>query len=302
MNNTKELPPIVEIPLGSEDYPVALAAIKKPPKILYCIGSIELLHQKLLAIVGKRKYSDFGKNEAWKVVEYCKKAGLVTVSGMAAGVDQEVHRSSLKQGVPTIAVLPLAVDNPRPVENTQLYWDIIASGGLVISEFASGQKYFQNCYIVRNRIIAGLSRATVVVEASFQSGSINTAHTALEYGREVFVCMRGQREPGIQGNFRLLTAKIGLPISPNYGNIQAVFEDAEFVPALANLRIGLSPLEEYVISLLDNGVEEFSAICSKVESSEFAGIDASELSVCISKLELEGLLARDEFGRLSPLY
>jgi DNA processing protein len=155
--------------------------------LLYYMGDKDLLKcDKLVAMVGSRRMSEYGKSVIEKLVPQMVKKGMVIVSGMAFGVDAWVQNTCVENGGKTIAVLASGPDKPTPMSNAWLYEKILRSGGLVVStkDFGKevGSKYD---FLERNRIVAMISKAVVVVEGGERSGSVNTARTAVEMGIEV---------------------------------------------------------------------------------------------------------------------
>jgi len=168
-----------------EDYPKLLRNSIAPPAVLFCLGDIDLLNENCVAVVGTRKITSYGKVVTKRIVTDLVKAGLVVVSGMALGVDSEVHRTVLENDGKTVAVLGTGVDVCYPSSNRQIYERILRSG-CVISEYPLGTKAAKQNFPARNRIIAGVCRATIVTEAPIDSGALITARMAAEMGRDVF--------------------------------------------------------------------------------------------------------------------
>lgn len=167
---------------GHPHYPKALNDIHDSPPILWAMGDISLLSRPQIALVGARNASSLGTRMAKHLAAELGQEGYVVVSGLARGVDTAAHTGSLKSG--TIAVQAGGVDTLYPIENKQLSEDI-AKYGLRLSEMPMGMQPQARHFPVRNRIISGLSRAVVVVEAAAKSGSLITARTALDQSREV---------------------------------------------------------------------------------------------------------------------
>lgn len=168
-----------------ETYPVLLRQIKNPPEILYYIGDISLASQICVSAVGSRKATPYGKWAAFSIGEKLGQNGVVAVSGMAQGIDSLVHKGSLKVKGKTIAVLGNGPDICFPSGNIELMRRI-ADEGLILSEYAPGVRPTKFTFPLRNRIISGLSVATIVVEAGLHSGSLITAERASEQGRDVY--------------------------------------------------------------------------------------------------------------------
>jgi DNA processing protein len=167
----------------SPDYPSTLNEIPDAPPLLWCMGRRELLHRPMVALVGARNASSLGTRMAKALASDLSDAGIVVVSGLARGIDTAAHLSSLASG--TIAVQAGGVDNIYPTENTKLAEDI-AKQGLRVSEMPMGMQPQARHFPMRNRIISGLARAVVVVEAAAKSGSLITARNALDQARDVF--------------------------------------------------------------------------------------------------------------------
>lgn len=168
---------------GDADYPVDLARISDAPPILWTLGDLKHLARPMVALVGARNASSLGTRMARKLAEGLTAAGVTVVSGLARGVDAAAHAAALDGG--TVAVMAGGVDVIYPTENTALA-DEIARKGLRISEQPIGLEPVARHFPLRNRIISGLSRAVVVVEAAAQSGSLITARLALDQGRDVY--------------------------------------------------------------------------------------------------------------------
>ncbi|WP_219836649.1 DNA-processing protein DprA [Paenibacillus sp. R14(2021)] len=168
-----------------EAYPELLKQSPQPPWVLYTIGRLHLLNQQSIAIVGTRGPTSYGRRTASQLGEKLSLHGITVVSGLARGVDAMAHEGALKGAGSTIAVLGTPVDRVYPAENRHLFQEI-AANGLIISEVPLGTPFHPGLFPLRNRIIAGLSLGTVVVEAAERSGSLITADQALEMSRDVF--------------------------------------------------------------------------------------------------------------------
>ena len=174
---------ITAVPWNDAAYPAALTAIADPPPMLWMRGRVESLSRPAVAIVGSRAGSAYALSVAEQLATDLAAAGLVVVSGLARGVDSAAHRGALTGGA-TVAILGSGVDVIYPREHTDLARQI-AQDGAVVSELVPGTPPQQQFFPRRNRIISGLSRAVVVIEASEKSGSLITARCALEQGRDV---------------------------------------------------------------------------------------------------------------------
>ena len=186
---------------GEADYPPLLARIEDPPPLITVLGHTHLLAKKAIAIVGARNASVNGIRFARKIAEDLGQAGVLVVSGMARGIDAGAHEGALASG--TIGVLAGGVDVVYPKENEKLYQAIQEQGALV-SEIAVGTKPQARHFPRRNRLISGISRGVVVVEAARRSGSLITANFALEQGREVFSVPGSPLDPRAGGTIDLI--------------------------------------------------------------------------------------------------
>ncbi len=172
------------IHLGTPEYPRLLAEISDPPTCIWSRGDRALLSATAVAVIGARAASHEGLIAASEIAFDLARAGIVVVSGLARGIDAAAHRGALDAGGKTIAVLGTGIDRVYPAENERLH-DEIASSGLLLTEMPPGTPPLEWHFPRRNRIISGLSRAVVVVEARDKSGSLITARLAAEQGRDV---------------------------------------------------------------------------------------------------------------------
>ncbi len=171
--------------LGSPDYPAALAPLHAPPPLLYVRGTFAEADARAVAIVGSRSCTPYGKRVAERLAVELARAGYVIVSGLARGTDGHAHRGALQAGGRTLAVLAGGLAHIYPPEHKDLAVQVAASGAL-LTESCMRQEPLANLFPARNRIISGLSRAVVIVEAAEKSGALITAEHAAEQGRPVF--------------------------------------------------------------------------------------------------------------------
>ena len=167
-------------------YPEKLKDIYDKPIVLYVKGNKEILNEFSLAIIGCREYSKYGEYAAKKISYDIAKSGIITVSGLARGIDSFAHKATLEAKGKTIAVIGSGIDNIYPKENIELADEIIKNGGAIISEYIVGTKPQKMHFPARNRIISGISNGVVVIEAKKKSGTMITVDFALEQGKEVF--------------------------------------------------------------------------------------------------------------------
>ncbi|MDB5509100.1 MAG: dprA [Hyphomicrobiales bacterium] len=187
--------------LGEAEYPTALRAIDAPPPVLSIIGRADRLAMPAVAIVGSRNASAAGLTFAERIAQDLGVAGMITISGLARGIDARVHRATLQTG--TIAVVAGGLDKIYPSEHAELF-DRIAETGVVVSEMPVGWEPRGRDFPRRNRIVSGMSLATVVIEAARRSGSLITARFAAEQNREVFSVPGSPLDPRAEGTNDLL--------------------------------------------------------------------------------------------------
>lgn len=196
---------VVPVTLGQESYPPLLEEIQGAPWVLYTIGRRELLLRPSIAVVGTRLPTVYGRRLGEVLSQDLSAAGLCIVSGLARGIDGSAHRGALRGQGSTIAVLGCGIDRIYPREHEELYRDI-ARDGLLISEYPPGTKPAPGLFPLRNRIIAGMTLGTLVVEADIQSGSLITAQNALDESREVFALPGPVNSPKSAGTNALIRA------------------------------------------------------------------------------------------------
>ena len=289
---------------GEGNYPKALLDVADAPPVLWAQGDVALLARPMVALVGARSASSLGLRMARRLGESLGAAGFVVVSGLARGIDAEAHGAALVTG--TVAVQAGGVDHIYPVENTKLALQILEQGCLV-SEQPMGMEPQARHFPMRNRIISGLARAVVVVEAAAKSGSLITAETALEQGREVLAvpghpfdaraagCNRLIRDGAVLvrgvsdilealGGERVVRKVVARDVvaEPHVPAAQAGFKDITALHNQILSRLGPSPVAE------DQLIRDLGAPASVV---------APELVV----LELEGRILRQSGGLLSRL-
>lgn len=273
-----------------DDYPQRLRQIPDPPALLYGCGTLP--NDPGLAIVGTRQPTDVGRLFTERLAEQVASSGTVVISGMARGIDSAAHRGALNGGGKTVAVLGCGIDRIYPPENARLYREIIDLGAL-ISEYPPGSEPLPGHFPGRNRIISGLSEATLVVEAARDSGSLITAEFALEQGREVMAVPGGiDRKSSYGPNF--LIKQGAHPIT------EAV-EVMEILGINRYVNRGRLGAEKTALKLS----EPANLILSQLDltprhSDELAGesgLTAMDLSAILLQLELQGYAEKLPGGR-----
>lgn len=271
------------VTIHDPNYPPLLREITDPPPILYVRGEIPS-SQKAISIVGSRRATRAGLDMATRLSADLSREGFVIVSGFARGIDTAAHRSALDAGGKTIAVLGCGVDVVYPPENGKLYERMVAEGCL-ISEYVPGTQPLAGHFPRRNRIISGISRGLVVVEAAEKSGTLITALFALNQGREVFA-VPGSLTSGMNRGCHWLI-KQGAKLVENAAD---VLDGLDLIPTRSlpphemPHAPRLSPLEQRIFDLLSDLP---LSIDDLVVSS---GLTPGELSSILLRLELEGVI------------
>ncbi|MEB3206791.1 MAG: DNA-processing protein DprA [Vampirovibrionales bacterium] len=196
---------VTVLTLEDERYPKLLSEIYDPPTLLFVRGNSQALKGKTLGWVGTRKASAYGHQVVNKLISDLRPSGVTIISGLALGVDTLAHEAALREHLPTVAVLGCGIDGYYPFENKNLCERIIEAGGAVVSEYGPGVKASKFSFPRRNRIIAGLCYASVVVECPRKSGAMITAREASEEGRTVFAVPGNILSPNAEGPNFLLT-------------------------------------------------------------------------------------------------
>ena len=263
-------------------FPPLLRAIHDPPPGLFLRGNAEagLLALPAVAIVGARACSAYGRQIARSVARELASAGLVMVSGLARGVDAEAHRGALEAGGITVAVLGCGIDRDYPAANRELARQVAASG-LVVSEYAPGVEPAPWRFPARNRIVAGLCSASVVVEARERSGALITADFALEEGREVFA-VPGEITSALSAGSNALLRLGATPLTCAEDVLESFGLAAADRP---------EPQVGAAAGLVLARVREAAAGAD--ELGRATGLSAEELAVALTELELAGAVVEE---------
>ena len=201
--------------LGDPEYPATLQHIADPPLLLYAKGDLALLQREAVAVVGARNATMQGTSNARQFARALSQAGMPVISGLALGIDAAAHEGGLEGPGSTVAVIGTGIDRIYPRRNADLARRI-AEEGCLVSEFALGTQARAEHFPIRNRIIAGMTRATLVIEAAARSGSLITAHAAVNAGREVFVLPGSVLSPQSVGCHVLISEGARLVATPEH--------------------------------------------------------------------------------------
>ncbi|MDD2758295.1 MAG: DNA-processing protein DprA [Patescibacteria group bacterium] len=276
---------ITTISINETDYPPLLKQITDPPHTLFIRGQMPRADQPTLAIVGTRRVTSYGRQICDELAGALARQGLVIVSGLAYGVDGIAHEATLKAGGITVAVLGTGVDRNTvyPTAHRVLAERIIDRGGAVISEYPPGFLATQYSFPARNRVIAGLSLGTLVIEAPTESGALITAKVALDYNREVMAVPHSATSlTGVGGN-NLLKFGAHFITEPNDVlealNLAAIAEETK-KQTLANLL----PIEEKILGALTREPKHIDEIILQI------GLDSAATGSALTMMEIKGLI------------
>lgn len=297
---------IALLPFDSDNYPALLAEISQPPPVLYLQGDSRCLELPQIGIVGSRKPTPVGLDNAEHFAHYLAKQGLAITSGLALGVDASAHSGALRAGGKTLAVLGSGLGCVYPHQNKGLAADIIAAGGLLISEYPPLTSARPGNFPQRNRIISGLSLGVLVVEAAAKSGSLITARLASEQGREVFALPGSIHCPvsrGCNGLIRqgaTLVESAEQMIDELQGLLALKSEQLTLLPQAdeaPKLKRDLKPssLQQHQQQLLDKMGYELVSFDTIAERTE---LDVSVLLGELMSMELAGLISQLPGGYL----
>lgn len=277
-----------------DDFPAPLRTIPDPPPVLFALGDLSLLGRVAVAVVGSRDHSRYGATVARAVAELAAGAGVVVVSGMARGLDAVAHAAALEAGGTTVGVLGNGLGIIYPAANRALY-ERVAAEGLLLSEFPPGERPTAGSFPRRNRLISGLARVTVVVEAAIGSGALITAGTALDQGREVMAVPGPITSPLSAGTNRLLRDGATPYLEPaDLAQLYPEITLPEPAPAgsvgSVPLPATLSQAERRLVELLGPEPAALDSIVSR------AGRPVGELLAMLCGLEIQGIVVQ-EAGR-----
>lgn len=266
----------------SKNYPEKLKVIDNPPLVLYVRGEVELLNKKSISIVGTRTPSDYGKMVCEKFTKELSQAGLVTVSGLAYGIDTIVAETTLNVGGKTIAVLAGGLDSIYPSHNVNLA-KRVEENGLIVSEYRIGVKPMAYSFINRNRIVSALGLGTLIIEAGKQSGTMATARFAIDQSRELFVVPGNIYSSKSEGTNNLIDEiPDTFTISPDRILKRLKIAKKEYIE---------KPLQ---VDLLDNRILELLSDDGKTfdEIADILNISSSELSSKLIEMEMFGFIKK----------
>jgi len=263
------------------DYPRSLLEIGDPPPVFYCMGRRDLLGVPAFAIVGSRNATPQGCADAEAFASALSAVGFAIVSGLAIGIDAAAHRGGLARGGSSIAVVGTGLDRVYPARNRDLAHDL-AARGLVISEFAAGTPALKQNFPRRNRLVSGLARGVLVIEATLRSGSLITARMAAEQGREVFAVPGSIHSPFSKGPHKLIRegAKLVETAQDILDELQ-VPAKAPAAPAATQLRSEPDAAARVLIEALGYDPADVDTLAART------GLSAAAVIAALTTLELD---------------
>ncbi|CAM3491993.1 DNA-processing protein DprA [Parendozoicomonas haliclonae] len=286
------------VPLNSPTYPALLRAIHDPPVLLYLKGDPDILSARQVAVVGSRQPTLQASKTAEALASSLSACGVTVTSGLAIGVDGAAHRGALSGKGRTVAVMASGLDVIYPQRHTSLAGEIVNAGGVLVSEFALGTQPRSGHFPRRNRIISGLSVATLVVEAAVASGSLVTARFALEQGREVFAMPGSVNNPKARGCHALI--RDGAILIENAEQLLDEIEGSNStLHGLEQIRLSSQPFKDKQPECPEQGkVLEMLGYdsCQHDELVIATGFSSQKLSELLLVMELEGWVQSSPAG------
>ncbi len=264
-------------------YPKLLSEIVDAPLAIYVLGNLPKEEDILISIIGSRKCSEYGITMAYKLSKDLSKNNITIVSGMAKGIDSIAHKGAMSSGGKTVAILGCGIDICYPAQNYNLRNEIIENG-CIISEYPPGTPPMQCYFPARNRIISGLSRAIIVVEASIKSGTIITVEQALEQGRDVFAVPGNANSKLSEGTNNLI--KQGAPLVSSYEDV------------ISELGLDIAEKNQHIENISFASDEKLVYDCISIEPIEIDRIvlklnmQINTIQYILTMLELKGCITR----------
>lgn len=276
--------------MGLDDFPLLLREVPDAPKHLYVRGKLPGEEYAPLAVVGSRRMSAYGKHACEKLIMELRGYPVAIISGLAIGLDSVAHEAALSAGLPTVAVMPSGLDDGvlYPARHRPLARRILAEGGALISEYGPREQPARWTFLARNRIMAGLARAALILEASEKSGSLVTARLALEYNRDVLAVPHPLgSETGAGGN--ALIRQGAALIRSGADILEALGIRIE--EASPQMRLDLNEDEQKVYDALSEARE-------RGELSHLCALPQQRLNVALSLLLIKGAV-RETLGKIA---
>lgn len=274
--------------ITDKNYPKRLLNCYDSPTLLFYRGEADLNHDKIIAIIGTRSYTDYGKQITEQLIEELSEHNVIVVSGLAYGIDAIAHKSSLKNNLKTIGVLAHGLDQVYPSQHTGLAKDMIKSGGGLLTEFRSKTKPDKHNFPTRNRIVAGMSDATIVVETGIKGGSMITAELANNYNKDVFAYPGRVNDGKSAGCNHLIKNNKAVLLTDAQELLELMNWEERKRPTIKKqkeLFIELSPEEKIILEILK---EKDSIHIDEISLK--SGLSSSSVAAAILSLELQNVV------------
>ena len=275
--------------LNDKDYPQRLLNCYDSPTLLFYKGSASLNASKMLAVVGTRSNTDYGKQFTEKLIKDLSNQDITIISGLAYGIDAIAHKAALKNNLPTVGVVGHGLDKIYPSDHAGLAKDMIKSEGGILSEFFSGVKADKHNFPLRNRIVAGISDATVVVETNAKGGSMITAKLADAYNRDVFAVPGRANDSKSEGCNHLIKHNKAMLLTNADDILDALGwkeKKKEKLKKQKEFFIELSAEEKLLIQMLQ---EKETVHIDEMNIS--SGLSSSAIAAALLNLELQNVVA-----------
>lgn len=274
--------------ISDDQYPKRLLNCYDPPILLYFKGNADLNHGKVVAIIGTRNNTEYGKQVTEKLVEELKEQNIMVVSGLAFGVDAIAHRSALKNNCATIGVLAHGLDQVYPAQHMGLAKDMIKTGGGLLTEFRSKTKPDRHNFPTRNRVVAGMSDAVIVIETGVKGGSMITAELANNYNKDVFAVPGKVTDTKSAGCNSLIRNNKAVLLTDARELVQLMGWEVPkngLPKKQKELFIELSPDEKLILSILAE------KSCVHIDEINIkSGLSSSSVAAAILNLELQNVV------------
>ncbi len=288
------------VPFGSRDYPYLLSQITDPPLVLFVHGNIHALDMPALAMVGSRRPTAVGREDARAFAKSLARCGLCVISGLAAGVDGAAHAGALDAMGQTVAVLGHGLDRIYPRNHEGLAQRIVAGGGALLTEFGIGMPPLAGNFPRRNRIISGLCAGVFVIEAAKKSGALITADLAAEQGRDVFALPGSIHNPMAKGCHALIRrgAKLVETVDDIVAELGPMLRLKREQVDIATGACDREPVEPAAAKVLQSLGFDERTLDELVEGS---GLTADVVSSMLLSLELKGMVTSTQSGRYARM-
>lgn len=300
---------VTPVPFTSPAYPRLLSEIHDPPLLLYVKGDVSAVQGNTLAVVGTRHATVYGCQATETIIQEMKPYNPILISGLAKGIDTVAHQAAIRCSLPTVAVFGCGLDVVYPSNNRALAEEIVACGGLLISEYPLGTPPTKYTFPQRNRIVAGLSQGVLMVEGDLKSGALITARLGLEEGRSIFAVPGNIFEVGSQGPLHLIrqgalavacgediAKELNWPASDSTTGQQIPFlvtrSESDSKPEVSKSTLCLPlPIPDTLSEVERAVLQSIPLNAVAIEDlQQTSGLPSAKINQCLTMLELEGLI------------